>query len=96
MVTVTEGWLVGSAVTRWLALVAGSWVFGEVAEALRNVAHERVEGPAGLGHQHAFIGQFEAARSAPAQRHTELGLEPLESEAERWLLAPERAPGTPA
>ena len=36
---------------------------------------------------------FEATRSAPAQRDTELGLEPLECEAEGGLLPPERTPG---
>ena len=68
-------------------------LLGEVAEALRDVAHERVERPAGLGDQHAFVGQLEAAWSAPAQRHAEFGLEPLESEAERGLLPAERAAG---
>ena len=76
----------------WIEILPAHFL-GEIAEPLRHIAYQRVERAARLGDQHAFVGQLEAARSAPAQSDAKLGLEPLESEAEGRLLSPERAPG---
>ena len=74
----------------WIEILPPHFL-GQIAEPLRNVANERIERPAGLGDQQAFIGQLKSARSAPAQSHAELGLEPFQRKTERGLLAPHGA-----
>ena len=70
-----------------------SYLLGEISEPLGNASHHRIQGSAGLGNEHAFVGQHESAGSAPAQRHAELGFEALEGETECRLLTPHRPPG---
>ena len=70
-----------------------AYLLGEISKPFGYVSHHRTQRAAGLSDEHAFIGQHESARSAPAQSHAELGFEAFEGETERGLLAPHRAPG---
>src|SRR5665811_2263218 len=69
-------------------------VLGNIAEPLGDVTHQCAKGAAGLGDQHAFVGQFEATGAAPAKLHVERVLESLKRETESGLFAPERSAGT--
>ena len=68
-----------------------AYFLGEISEPLGNASHHRIQRPAGLRNEQAFIGQPESPRSAPTQGHAKLGFEAFERETECRLLTPHRA-----